>query len=437
MDEDPKDPKDPKEPRGSRDQPDDPDKTPDWVDDDPFPPLPPALDEDELTSESESELASDDSGEASGDLEIAAEPPPASSSSSAAVVGTYSTGDLKVEVDPSLTESVPTKSTSTKSTSTKAAVVEPAAHEPATETSAPEPRKPPKKAQTTSSAGRDTYSASGYAADIDTDPGLDVHRAHRYLGLPIYGWLLVAVVLLGALFLFFDLRKRNKYKMVCRADKVELHKGRTLPWPFGYESLGGPEFKPVQIPAESDCRSRTYHSREEAESGFLDFILSQARTALSNPGTVSLKDARTQVLQALLLTRTHRTRRKETQKMLAELAYREGRTGLARVENEIRTALARFQEAQKLDGDRFDDLDDWIEHLEGLLRTVAPSPTSGGPMTSPALPRRRQGGPSRTLYPPGISSPKRRLPQGTEPLPGAEPPESDAGPPESGGGILM
>ena len=74
------------------------------------------------------------------------------------------------------------------------------------------------------------------------------------------------------------------------------------------------------IPAESDCRGRTYHSREEAESGFLDFILSQARTALSNPGTVSLKDARTQVLQALLLTRTHRTRRKETQRMLAELA---------------------------------------------------------------------------------------------------------------------
>ena len=426
------DAKDPKKPGGSTDKPADPDTTPDWVDDDPFPPLPPAPDEDELASESESESESDDRGEKSKDLEIAAEPPPASTSSSTAVVGTYSTGDLKVEVDPSLTESA-----LTTSTPTKAAASEPAAQEPDTETSAPKPRKPAKKAQTTSSAGRDTYSASGYAADIDTDPGFDVHRAHRYLGLPIYGWLLVAAVLIGALFLFLDLRKRNKYKMVCSADKVELHKGRTLPWPFGYESLGGPEFKPVQIPAESDCRGRTYHSREEAESGFLDFILSQARTALSNPGTVSLKDARTQVLQALLLTRTHRTRRKETQKMLAELAYREGRTGLARVENEIRTALARFQEAQKLDGDRFDDLDDWIEHLEGLLRTVAPSPSSGGPMTSPALPRRSHGASPRPLYPPGVSSPKGALPKSTAPLPGAAPPESDAGPPESGGGILM
>jgi len=403
MDDDSKDPKDPKDPKGSE-TPDDQSKTPDWVDDDPFPPLPPAEDAEEETDE------------------LAAKP---SSASSPAPVATYSTGELKVEVDPSLTELAEAEASEPKAS-------EPKASEPTTSSSRkPAGKKPPK-----SSSGRDTYAASGYAADIDTDPGIEAHRAQRYLGLPIYGWMLVVVVLIGALFLFLDLRKRNKYKMVCKANKVELHKGRTLPWPVGYESLGGPEFKPVQIPAESDCRDRTYHSQEEAEAGFLDFILAQARLALANPGTVSLKEARTQVLQAMLLTRTHRTRRKETQKMLAELAYREGRTGLARVENEIRTALARFQEAQKLDGDRFEDLDDWVDHLEGLLRTVAPSPTSGGPMLTPSM-RRPHGAPPRTLYPPGVSSPKRPLPKGTEPLPGALPPESDAGPPESGGGILM
>ena len=280
-------------------------------------------------------------------------------------------------------------------------------------------------------APRPADSGSDFGSDFDdkTDPG---HR-RRYWGLLGWGWVLVVVVGIAVLLLVFDIRNRDRFLMVCKANAVELHRGRTFPWPFGHEAVGGPEFQPVEIPSEADCRTRVFDSQEEGELGFLDFIMSQVQTALANPGTADLERARRHVLQALLLARTHRTRRKDAEKMLAELAYREGRAGLARVENELRTALARFQEAQRLDGERFEDLDDWIAHLEQLLRTVSPSPGS----TAPGF-----AAPGFTLPAPGTASTLRNPVPGL-PLPTLPPASApvitapDAGSPQSGGGILM
>lgn len=252
----------------------------------------------------------------------------------------------------------------------------------------------------------------------------------RHWGLPTWGWVLIIGTAVSALLLVLDLSNRNRYLMVCKAKKVELHKGRSFPWPFGHAAMGGPEFKPVPIPAEADCRTRVFHSQEEAELAFLDFILAQVREALANPGTADLSKARVKIRQALLLTRVHRSRRKEAQKMLAELAYRSGRAGLARAENELRKALARFQEAQKLDADKFEDLEDWITHLEELLRTVSPSP--GSSVTRPTL---LPGG----SLPPMTRPPLPGLPGSTRPPSSAPalPASPDAGAPASGGGILM
>jgi hypothetical protein len=255
--------------------------------------------------------------------------------------------------------------------------------------------------------------------------------AHRFLGLPIWGWLLAGVAVLGLLFLLADLRNRNRFTIVCNAHKVELHQGRRFPWPFGLEPIGGPEYAPVAIPAEADCRKRSFGSEEEAAKAFLDLILAQVRGALANPGASNLKQARAQLAQAMLLTRTYRARRKEAKGMLADLSYREGRASLARAENELRIALARFQEAQKLESSRFEDLDDWISHLESLLRTISPSPFSGGggvlSTPPPAAGSRLPPSSQPRLPPPPAGDDRNRLP----------PPPSDAGPPTTGGGILM
>jgi hypothetical protein len=317
-----------------------------------------------------------------------------------------------------------------------AAAKDTAAKDAATED--PRPAQPPARtASGTIDAGRGPKesderrerSSSPYAPDERTP--IEGARRPRHWGLPVWGWVILIGTSISALLLVLDLRNRDRYLLVCKAQKVELHKGRTFPWPFGHEVIGGPEYRPIEIPAEADCRDRVFHSQEEAELAFLDYLLSQVRDALANPGTADLNKARAKVRQALLISRTHRSRRKEAQKMLAELAYRAGRAGLQRAENELRKALGYFQEAQKLNADKFDDLDDWIAHLEELLRGVSPSP--GSALTRPVLP-------PGFGNPPPMSRPP--LP-GLSPLPG-QPPASapstsspDAGPPQGGGGILM
>lgn len=295
---------------------------------------------------------------------------------------------------------------------------------------APKPAQPPARtaAGTIDAGRRDPERRGSLYADDERTP-TEAAPSPRHWGLPTWGWVILVGTALSALLLVLDLRNRDRYLLVCKAKKVELHKGRTFPWPFGHEVIGGPEYRPIEIPAEADCRDRVFHSQEEAELAFLDYLLAQVRDALANPGTADLGKARSKVRQALVISRTHRSRRKEAQKMLAELSYRAGRAGLDRAENELRKSLAYFQEAQKLNADKFEDLDDWISHLEELLRNVSPSP--GSAITRPALPPGFGSGTPPASRPP--------LP-GLSPLP-AQPPASapsspDAGPPQ-GGGILM
>ena len=305
---------------------------------------------------------------------------------------------------------------------------------PAKEREAPKPAQPPARtASGTIDAGRgekgsEERDRKPLYSDDERTPTEAAARP-KHWGLPTWGWVILIGTALSALLLVLDLRNRDRYLLVCKAKKVELHKGRTFPWPFGHEVIGGPEYKPIVIPAEADCRDRVFHNQEEAELAFLDYLLAQVRDALANPGTADLSKARAKVRQALLISRTHRSRRKEAQKMLAELSYRAGRAGLERAENELRKSLAYFQEAQKLNADKFEDLDDWISHLEELLRNVSPSP--GTTITRPALPPGfGSGAPSVSRPPlPGLS------PLPTQP-PASAPSSPDAGSPQ-GGGILM
>lgn len=276
----------------------------------------------------------------------------------------------------------------------------------------------------------------------DAEPALsDLPAGRRWLGLPAWGWVVGLVSLLAALFVVSDIRNQSRFVLVCQGNKVELQQGRRFPWPFGLEPLGGPEYKPIAISAEADCRNRTFETESDAARGFLDTLVGQVRSALANPGTANLRDARQQLIQAMMLTRSYRDRRKEAQELLAELSYREGRASLARAENELRLALSRFQEAQKQEGSRFEDLDQWIGQIEEILRVISPSPFSSP--TLPALPHGplpsltpKSGSPQPTSRPAGSAPP-------VPPPPGA--PRPDAGPPPAGGdaalpsgsGILM
>ncbi len=199
-------------------------------------------------------------------------------------------------------------------------------------------------------------------------------RSRTTLGIPIWALVLILLTLIGALQLILDLRNRERYLMVCRDSAMELHRGRRFPWPFGHEVVGGESYRPVTIPPRADCRSRVFTSQAEAEQGFLQFIVARVRAELDLEQGGDLKKAHKHILQALMLSRDNPAVRSSVKTLLAEVDYREGRDSMARVESELRTALARFKEAQQLDGRRYADLKQWIQHLDLLLRSVSPTP---------------------------------------------------------------
>jgi len=237
--------------------------------------------------------------------------------------------------------------------------------------------------------------------------------------------LLVAVAGLGVAMVVMDLRNQDRYLMVCRQSAMEIHRGKRLPWPFGHEREGGAAFRPVTIPAGTDCRPQVFNGRTAAQKGLRDYLLFQIRAALSRPGIKNLGEARRQAQQAMLLATALRKGTSEVKAVQAELAYRQGRNGLARVEDELRTALNRFREAKKLDDKRFKDMKEWIDHLEELLKSISPSPRKKAPPPKP---------PSLSDLAPVTPKKPDAGPPKPKPAPVLSP---DAGPPEEATGTLM
>ncbi|MCA9667819.1 MAG: hypothetical protein KC503_19600, partial [Myxococcales bacterium] len=273
----------------------------------------------------------------------------------------------------------------------------------------------------------------------DRGGGDEPKRGRRFGGLPIWGWPLIIIIGLAVTLIVFDVRNRKRYRLRCSHDHLELERGRRLMWPFGFEPVGLP-FRRVSMPADADCQTQIYRSQAEGESAYLDFILADVKRALGNPGTRNLKKVRDKILLAMRITRRdpHRARRAEVERYLADVAYRQGKAGLARIENELRSAISHLREAQKRASGRYEDLEDWIEHLSGLLKNIVPTP-GGKPNTAriplPPISSRlnKLGPPSKGLAPkPGDVTPPSKHSAPTD----AGPPRPDVGT-SSSGGILM
>jgi|GEM_PF-4389318 hypothetical protein len=200
---------------------------------------------------------------------------------------------------------------------------------------------------------------------------------------PLWGWIMIAVVLLGLLGLALDFRNRDRYRLDCSDGVLALQEGRRLPWPLGFESVGD-AYEPMKLSDGQSCQSRIFTAREDAEAAFIEQVVYRAKELLKNSPSGALSAIEMQLKQVYRASRfgPHRKRRKQIRRLLADVAYREGRAGLSRAENELRQTLARLKQAEKYGGDHYEDLEDWIEHLESLLKAITPTPAQ----KKPALP---------------------------------------------------
>ncbi|MCB9555884.1 MAG: hypothetical protein H6707_07260 [Deltaproteobacteria bacterium] len=299
----------------------------------------------------------------------------------------------------------------------------------------------PGNKRVTSELRRPTRPRPRYDEDAREPPQAS---GRRWLGLPRWGWLVVALLAIAALLLILDIRNRDRFRLLCEAKRIELQRARRLLWPFGFEPAGN-GFVGMQLDSTLDCGgTREFENQDEAESAYLEALIGGVRRQLPLAGNKQLKALRQRMQIVLRLTRIdpHRLRRKEVNLLLGEIAYRQGRAGLAQVEAELRSALSNLQEAQQRAAGRYEDLESWIDHLQNLLRSVAPSPGST-PNLLPGLPSAPLPTTSRPATSPGLP-----LPSGTPAAPPTRsttpPPTTDGGPaqpdaglPAAGSGILM
>jgi hypothetical protein len=375
--------------------------------------------------------------EAPGSTQVEAQPAPATKRQTA----------TKVSVDPALLAAAKGKS--------------PAAPKPTVDaTKAPAPSPDTQRASQTarpaassaSSASRTSSVSSRSAATARTVPSRttggdgdaptarheqlppDGRRPRRRFLLPIWLWILLAIAGTAAALLAVDLRTSKRFRLICKDKHLQLQQAKRFPWPFGFQTVGG-ALRPINVANEGDCITQHFADKDEAEGAFLGFVLTQVRAAIADPASRNLADAQRQIRQVRPLTTrdAHAARAKEVKLLLADLSYRGARARLARVEMTLREASALFQRAQKLGGDRYEDVEDWIAHLERLLKSIAPSPAQRAPALS-TLPTAK---PKRAA--PGLTT----RPRGAPPLLPGKPPiaagdggiSPDAGAP--GSGILM
>lgn len=230
-------------------------------------------------------------------------------------------------------------------------------------------------------AGRDTAPSLPI---LDDEPSLAPTR--RRFGLPGWGWFLVLAVICGVLLVVKDLGNRDRFRLYCTKRDMQLQRAHRFPWPFGFETMGGP-LGPLELPPDAECATQYFDNREDAEAALLGSVLAWVRRALATPESSDLERVERQLDRALQLSRRdaiHAARRREAKRLMADLAYRQGRAGLARVETDLRQALSKLQQARKLGADRYERLDDWVAQLEKVLRAISPSP--GEPPSWPSGP---------------------------------------------------
>jgi hypothetical protein len=359
------------------------------------------------------------------------------SQSSKITVGTLESRP-KVQIDPALLEptaAAPTTPAPTATSPTTPAATAPAPTTPAPTTpAAPAPTTPaattasPRPLAPTSEPVR--RPAPDSSAPPPTTPRTGEPASRRRFRVPLWAVIIGFLILIVTTLLVFDLRNQDRYRLLCDEGKLHAQQANRFPWPFGFETLGG-ALRPISVHKHQNCTTQYFHGRGELELAFMQLLVDQVERALQSRAAQNLGMVRSQLLQARQLAQrpAHTGQKKRVKALLADLSYRQGRARLATVETSLREALALLHEAQKLGGDRYDDLSDWILHLQQVIRSLSPTPKTAMPtlpmptLPTPAMPNRKGARPVLPQSPVKTVSPDAGVP--------------DAAEQGHGGGILM
>jgi hypothetical protein len=229
------------------------------------------------------------------------------------------------------------------------------------------------------------------AHDDDRDP--DEPRSRRTMAI-------IAIALFGGLaiaaLIFLGRANSDRYAITCESSKVTAAQGRSFP-PWGTRAMVGPEWKPIALPTNAECKARETESEAELDGWFLDALIDRASTILTakNPLDAATADvkaspldvAQAQLEQALLLARSpdKRDQRKEVERLLGDVDYWRASLRLRDASATLVDAAKQFETAASKRPRHVNDAAAWSSFLRHLADELHAGPNAA-PVTTAATP---------------------------------------------------
>ncbi len=268
--------------------------------------------------------------------------------------------------------------------------------------------------------------------DDDDEPPA-VKRSRRTM-------MVVAASVLGGLtiaaLIFLGRANAQRYVISCALDHVSAEQGRAFP-PWGAHPLSGPEWRPITLAPNAECKERETEDEAELERWYLEILVDRASTALTargildtipggsaDPRTANPLDAiAAQLDQALLLARApdRRDQRKEVERLLGDVHYWRAAARMRDATGALLDAAKQFEAAATERPRHQTDAGAWASFLHKLGDDLHTGPNSAA-LIAPTAP----ANPEHPTAPPGTVLP-------VEPTP--PPAAPDAGIPS--GGVLL
>lgn len=281
--------------------------------------------------------------------------------------------------------------------------------------------------------------------DADEDEPPATKRSRRTMTIAA---LSIIAGLLVATFVFLGRASSQRYAITCATDHISAERGRGFP-PWGTQPLSGPEWKPIYLPPNAECKPRETENPAELEGWYLELLLDRASTTLTTPNLIDavpsgaavagrpganpLDVVTDQLNQALLLSRSpdRRDQRKEVERLLGDVQYWRASLRLRDASAALVDASRQFEQAATQRPRHVTDAAAWASFLKKLADDLRAGPNGVSAAASSSVPT----GGDHPSAPPGTALPVEPTPTAPSGSDTAPAPAPDAGVPT--GGVLL
>ncbi len=226
--------------------------------------------------------------------------------------------------------------------------------------------------------------------DDDGEP-LPHKRSRRAVAIAagsIFGGLTIAALI------FLGRANAESYMITCVSSKVTAEQGRAFP-PWGSHPMAGPEWKPIALPPNAECKPRETDDADQLAGWYLDVLIERASATLTaknplelagpDPKTSPLDVASEQLAQALLLARSpdRRDQRKEVERLLGDIDYWRASVHLRDASATLLDAAMQFETAAGKRPRHVTDAAAWAGFLRHLADELHAGPNAAPVSTAP------------------------------------------------------